>query len=213
MFVYLLSLNVHFFVWKNIVFPDPLTCLTTAELYHVTYMSGTSNVNSRTGVAWYQMILRGSNRDTTFKQQLNSPTNKHKNNNKNHLTATCWPRRWRILRTTGPGSKHSALCPPLGPPPWVPGCHGDGGPSGTSGWNLGPFYSARRKWRRANVEVESTECWWNASLKIEQNVTLHTSVTVGNWSIHAVTVGNSVGCTKNRTLWAGSPSRRRLHLK
>lgn len=42
-----------------------------------------------------------------------------------------------------PGSKHSALCRLLGPPPGALGCHGGAGLSETSGWNLGPFYSER----------------------------------------------------------------------
>lgn len=54
----------------------------------------------------------------------------------------------------GPESKHNALCRPLGPPPVVLGCHAGGGPSGTSGWNLGPFYSERRRRIRAGLNKE-----------------------------------------------------------
>lgn len=86
-----------------------------------------------------------------------------------------------------PGSKHSALCPPPGPPPVMLGCHGDGGPSGTSGWNLGPSYSERGDWqlrkkrrRRRITEfvkaiggvLEMTEWWWDASfMEMNEDIT------------------------------------------
>lgn len=66
------------------------------------------------------------------------------------LTATCWLLRWKNRQTTGLGSKHSALCRLLGPPPGAPGCHVGGGLSETSEWNLGPFYSEKKKKKHAD---------------------------------------------------------------
>lgn len=53
-------------------------------------------------------------------------------------TSTCGPQGLRTQRTRDPESRHIEQCLPHVLPPEVQGCHGDGGPSGTSGWNLGP---------------------------------------------------------------------------
>lgn len=114
-----------------------------------------------------------------WSSHIHSPDNGTKK--KYRLTATCWPRRWMSLRTMGPGSKHSAPCLPLWPPRAAPGCRGDGGPSGTSGWNLGPSFSEKGgKWRseRSNQKVgqsrkrQKTMNGEDGSICTEQNVTL-----------------------------------------
>lgn len=83
-----------------------------------------------------------------------------------NLTSTCWHRHWRSLQTKGPGSKHSALCLHPWPPLVVLGCHGDGGPFGTSGWSLGPsFFLKRGKCRKVMIRRRNTRGGWNKRVK------------------------------------------------
>lgn len=51
----------------------------------------------------------------------------------------------------GQGSKRSALCQHPGPPPLKLDCRGDAVLYGTSGWNLGPFYSEEEELKQDNL--------------------------------------------------------------